>query len=851
MLKISIENCPAANSHGANHYSLFHFSLSETFDLSAKNTYNSSMREWNLKQGDPLSLTLSADARLSRPDYVNDQIWELSLSGGDPPAMALQTTYGLRARNMRIFPRFGEGDTLLSNPGNFHIPPAVKDFHPSYILATYSPFPGIDVAAEYWVPQSDLIAGRLQMLNSGTKSRQIRLEWVAALTPGEEGQLMAPVKMEAVTVLQGKTDGLYPVVFMTGGPHGVSSPYPSLILELELLPGQSRRLTWVHAGLEDPRESFLLARQTATRKWDAELARVAMTNASNLEVHTGDPDWDAAFALGQKVAYSLFHPPSEHLPHPSFVFTRQPDLGFSPRGDGGDYTHLWNGQPALESWYLAGQLLPAAPQLAQGLLRNFLAVQSDEGFIDWKPGLAGQRSRMLAMPLLASLAWRIYSFSEDRAFLEETLSPLLDFFHTWFNDQNDRDGDGLPEWGHPMQTGFDENPAFSLWQEDTQGADLAFVESPALCALLYKECQTLIQIAKLIQRPGPVPALEAIADNLRTAVESSWDGRATTYRYWDRETHLSSKGETLGQRQGPGDILVNREFETPVRLLIRIDSPTETTRHAHAFIHGNIPSGHRRVERVARDKFHWLWNLARCTTDQVYQSVERVQIQGIQDTDTVTLLTVDLKSKDHTLLLPVWAGIPAPERVQKILDRSLLKPTQYGRDYGIPACPSPPSKKDVNASQGVWMPWNELIGLGLLDYGHLDETVVLVTRLMSAVVHSLKTTGAFYKQYHADTAQGMGERNALAGLPPLGLFMEVLGVRILSPWRVFLKNTNPFPWPVTLKFRGLMVKRKADLTLVTFPDGQSITVTDPAACIVDGSVTEPQTESPDEDSPKE
>jgi len=46
------------------------------------------VREWSLKQGDPLSLTLAFDARLGPTDYTDDQIWELSLAGGDPIALA-------------------------------------------------------------------------------------------------------------------------------------------------------------------------------------------------------------------------------------------------------------------------------------------------------------------------------------------------------------------------------------------------------------------------------------------------------------------------------------------------------------------------------------------------------------------------------------------------------------------------------------------------------------------------------------------------------------------------------------------------------------------------------------------
>ena len=60
------------------------------------------MRDWSLAKGDPLCLTLAADSRLSIPDYLNDHIWELVLGGGEPKALAVRTTYGLRAKSMRI-----------------------------------------------------------------------------------------------------------------------------------------------------------------------------------------------------------------------------------------------------------------------------------------------------------------------------------------------------------------------------------------------------------------------------------------------------------------------------------------------------------------------------------------------------------------------------------------------------------------------------------------------------------------------------------------------------------------------------------------------------------------------------
>jgi hypothetical protein len=125
-----------------------------------------------------------------------------------------------------------------------------------------------------------------------------------------------------------------------------------------------------------------------------------------------------------------------------------------------------------------------------------------------------------------------------------------------------------------------------------------------------------------------------------------------------------------------------------------------------------------------------------------------------------------------------------------------------------------------------------MIGEGLLKYHFRSEAADLVSRLMGAVVHSLRENGVFQRYYHADTGEGIGERNALSGLAPLGLFLETLGVRLISNKRVFLTGFNPFPWPVTVKYRGTTILRQQDRTSVTFPNGQNVLVDDPSPMII-------------------
>jgi hypothetical protein len=80
----------------------------------------------------------------------------------------------------------------------------------------------------------------------------------------------------------------------------------------------------------------------------------------------------------------------------------------------------------------------------------------------------------------------------------------------------------------------------------------------------------------------------------------------------------------------------------------------------------------------------------------------------------------------------------------------------------------------------VSLPWNTLIAEGLLAYGFRAEATRLTAHLMNAVIQNLKQNRAFYQRYHAETGAGIGERNSLTGFAPVGLFMQALGVTILS-----------------------------------------------------------------------
>lgn len=789
------------------------------------------MRIWNLQHGDPLVLVVSSDARLGETNYCDDQIWQISIGGGVPSSLALETTYGLRARTMRLFPRFIEGNKVALDPLSFPKKPTIKQIFPNYIAITFSPFSLIDVKAEYWVPDSSSIIGRLKVTNNDKYNRELFVEWVSQLTP-TDGQPMIPINIQAAPILSGRTENLLPVVFITGGPQPGKGSYPTLSLQSKLVPGSSKKFIWSHAALNDTEKSFSKARDYVKKNWDAEKSRIEMINSGLIEIYTGNQDWDATFHLSQKQALNLLIDYKKYLNYPSLVINRGPDQGYSLSGDGKDYNHLWNGQTPLEVYFYCGLVLPAEVKIGKGLLRNYLSTQDVSGFIDWKPGLAGQRSGLLATPILASIAWRIFNHSEEDAFLAEIYPQLLKFYQTWLSVTKDQDNDGIPEWDHPIQAGLDDHPLYSLWHDWSLGVDIKTSENPALCAFLYRENRILIKIAKKLGLLEYLPQLEESNDMLRSRIVAFWDAKKSFFIDWDRDTHSTFETQLIMRCQGESVCEINRKFPQPVRFLVRIETKNHGARYPDIFIHGLSASGQARVEHLSGAEFKWFLGRGTLTGNHVYKTLGRIEIRNLDSADFVELYAVGYDTLNQSGLLPLWANAIDTEIAKQLVDRTITNPEKFWRPYGFPANATPVESEEDAMIHSVHMPWNSMIGEGLLKYGYRSEAAELISKLMSAIIQNLKEHQSFYRYYDANSGKGIGEINALNGFAPLALFLQTLGVKIISQRRVVLSGVNPFPWPVTIKYKGLIILRQEEKSVVIFPDGQTVNVTDPRPHLV-------------------
>jgi hypothetical protein len=507
------------------------------------------------------------------------------------------------------------------------------------------------------------------------------------------------------------------------------------------------------------------------------------------------------------------------------VSVRKPDQGYSLLGDGSDYNYQWNGQTPFDSHYLTNLLLPTSPELVRGLLDNFLDIQTSQGEIDLKPGLAAQRSHLIATPLLSDIALQLSEYDENYDYLKSVFPKLFSFFLSWFSSAHDRDGDHFPEWDHPIQFGLEDLPFFSHDSTRSIGIDISTIETPSLCSFLYRECIALIRIGEKINNNDSIKQLESYAEILKTLVEQTWNEQSACYLSRDRDSHICSVGENLGTRTGEGIIEVQRDFYLPVRPIINIESQEEITHPTKIFIHGSGANGIHRVENIPAYHIHWQNRFGFITSSYTYDSIEHIEINGIRPDDKVTIKTANLAFMDQSILLPLWAGIPSKERAKILINLTIMNKKKFLGPNGLkPWIDNPEMDKIPEGYHGFNLPWIALILEGLIQYGERTNAAEVFIRFMKPVIRSLQKELTSNHSYHSEIGTPLGTQNSLASLVPIGLFLKILGVKIITPFIVEIFGYNPFPWPVTVKYQGLTITKQERKTVIIFPDGQNLTV---------------------------
>ena len=98
---------------------------------------------------------------------------------------------------------------------------------------------------------------------------------------------------------------------------------------------------------------------------------------------------------------------------------------------------------------------------------------------------------------------------------------------------------------------------------------------------------------------------------------------------------------------------------------------------------------------------------------------------------------------------------------------------------------------------------------------------------METILINLDDSGWFFSAYDARTGIGRGIQNSLEGFIPIGFFLQVLGIQIINEREIEVEGYHPFPWPVTLRYRGMVIYRDQEQTRIDFPGEKSRIIRSP------------------------
>lgn len=739
----------------------------------------------------PLPYLLASDARLSQPDYTNDQTWELDLKRGNPPAISLQTTYGLRARRMRIFLRFIQGAQSLCNPLEFYQPPQLEKYLPSYLSLRCQPFAGIETRLEFWIPESQAATGRISINNIANKPVLLRLELACEFSSIDgSGSLEVVSQNGTPPFLKGQATNLSPILIISGNAEGCHSPFPTLTQAWNLLPGQKRSLLWASAALKGQQASFELAQRTLRRSWEPEVARMEMTHHSGqMEIITGSQEWNAIFSATQNMAihFLLGIKPGQ----PAFVLSRNPEQGFSPKGDGSDYSSPWLVQTLWDARVLFDLVLPGEADYCKASLQGWIShwLQEDQ---NW----SGQKTFVpVLQPLLAGLVWKVDQYTDDHNWLKELFPALCTLYERWFSPTQDHDQDGYPEWLSAIQSSL---------PEDRSHPPYSLSECPSMLAMLDAECASLIKIARFLGSDEIVQKFSQRQEELRVHLENSWNPKAKMYQYRDYASHLTSSRKSLKKVKKGGLFDLPLQFPTAQRMGICLKEAIPGKVKIRI---SGLFQGAEVVETLEIQEQTY--------TSQLFSEVKEFLVEDLPLKNQLELFSPSFMEQDISLFLPLWARMVPSERAKTMAEKVLRK--QWLKPNGLPVAPG----QDI-----VHIPWNVRVAEGLCYYGCREAAEEIFYSIMKGVTQALGKVNCFSEMHAAETGEISGSKNHLHGLAPIGLFLEILGVQYVKENYVVVRGNNPFPWPVTIKYRGMTITRHSHETVIIFSTGQRVTVDD-------------------------
>lgn len=784
------------------------------------------LRQWEITQISPHELRLVADARLCQTSYSDDQSWDVLIGKSDEPAFALHTKYGFRVGLASLIPMWLHDGHLIYQAQTYHQAPKITTFAPNYIAVKAQLLPEITLHAEHLAMTSQVIGGIYTLTNSSDSNMKLRFDLFGHI--GLQGKELKP---SIISMTQGghalalaTLPSLAPVVMIENGTASAlsgRSASPKIGVDITVIAGESLTIRWIHAGLGNVRQSLMTARRWLASDWQPYLENINSAAESIPIVQTGNRDWDLVLASSYNRVVQAFLRPAGIFPRETFVASRTPDYGFSKRGDGSDHPRMWEGQMPDVAYLIAPIMASIDPSTAEGVLRNYVAVQKDNGYIDLIPGAASQSRDLLCTPILARLAWAIYQQTENEQFIADIFPALQKFFEHWLAQDADRDG--IPEWQHERQTHYLAFPTFGRGRVWSQGADIRTTETPDLLAYLISEATALRNMADTLGEKAISEDLSKQIDTLAKTLKSFWDGDYFAYR--DRDTNITTTGMVI-LKNGIGDQehILERPLAVPNRVIIRIVGGVSHIPKITLLISGIDSDGEEVTETADTELFHWQSREGIYTTQAVFSQINSLRCDGLSRVYRIDARTMDTSDYDINTLMPLISGIIGKSQKQT-LSKLAFNKKHFLRPNGLTMISSSHENFDPissNGAGGLWFYWQTLIGEGLLDAGFGNKVADMVKSNLKMLVDILASEHEFSQFYDSDSIQALGEKGHIAGIAPLYLMQRLFAVHILSNGKVWIGKEFAWGRSVTIRQHGVYVRRTNKGIKIEFPSGHVV-----------------------------
>ncbi len=491
--------------------------------------------------------------------------------------------------------------------------------------------------------------------------------------------------------------------------------------------------------------------------WPGEISHLKVAQQGQLEITTGDAEWDFALALSQKQAKLIVNQiPSAEQPETS------PDFELSP----------------FQALILLRSIQPLEPEL----IKNILA----QVYKDQKQGEKKSEQNQTPALLASELLWQSNQFGLDNKIWSEYLPAASEWLESWFSTDFDTDRDGIPEVVHPMilnLEGFEPGDS----PGENRFVPYPYLESPALGALLFNDLRKLMELVH-ISGTSLGSDLESKKECLLKYLRESQDPDSGHFQTRDSHSHKVVNGFTISENIRPGLNLLRTGFQQPTRIGIhhQHNNAHQTPGEFTIILHGQDQRGNSRVEEVHSKNFTWGKDVNWGLTESVFSKLDFCTLKSSHAQEQITLAAPSTSDHAITLTLPLWAEILSDDQAQFYIQNVLQDPDQYWSPYGFR------TRAGAEGST-VQFSWNLFLGQAFLRYGKLDQAADLIGRWMAALIPSVTGSGSMYPAYHAETGQGSGQNDILESLFPVSFFLEVLGVQFIQDRSLIIKISKSFP----------------------------------------------------------